>query len=282
MSRTFASGVVWAAVIGACVVLHGQSQANQKPLSFEIASIKPTQTQGTSLLMLYPGRLSVTNMRLGGLIIRAYRLQSDQLVGNGPEWTDSQAFDIEARAASNVPSGELMLMLRTLLADRFKLALRHETRELPIYVLSMSRADGQLGPKLKRSSGSDCFRPPVPGEEPKALADSAAPSCGLFSPQGHWIGRATTIDVFASALSMQSLHRVVVNQTHLTGTFDLELQWADLAFLFSPQANPNDPPLSDGPSLFTAIQEQLGLKLESTKGPVDVLVIDRVERPAPD
>jgi uncharacterized protein (TIGR03435 family) len=282
MSRTFASVVVWTAVIGASAVLLGQSQSNQKLPSFEVASIKPTQTQGTSLLMLSPGRLSATNMRLGGLIIRAYRLQSDQFADNGPEWTASQAFDIEARASSNVPSDQLMLMLRTLLVDRFNLALHHETRELPIYVLSMARADGQLGSKLKRSSGSDCVRPPMPGEERTALSDSAAPSCGLFSPPGHWIGRATTIDAFASALSIQGLHRVVVNQTHLTGTFDLELQWAELAFLFPPQANPNDPPLSDGPSLFTAIQEQLGLKLESTTGPVDVLVIDHVNRPLPD
>ena len=175
-----------------------------------------------------------------------------------------------------------MLMLRTLLADRFKLTLRHETKELPIYVLTTARPDGQLGPKLTRSSGPNCVRPPIPGEAPKAASDPAAPMCGLFSPLGHWIGRATTLEALASVLSMQSVHRVVVNQTGLTGTFDLDLQWADLAFLFSPQANPNDPPLVDGPSLFTALEEQLGLKLESTKGPVDVLVIDHVEKPTED
>jgi uncharacterized protein (TIGR03435 family) len=263
-------------------LLLGQSQFEQKPLAFEVASIKPTKTHGTSTLLLYPGRLSVTNMRLGGLILRSYRLQSDQLAVGWPDWIDSEAFDIEARAAGNVSSEQLMLMLRTLLADRFKLTLRHETKELPIYRLTMVR-DGQLGQKLKRSSGSDCVPPPVPGAPPDASTpNSVAPQCGLFSPLGHWIGRATTIDTLASVLSMQSLHRVVANQTHLTGTFDFDLEWADLAFLFSPQANANDPPLADGPSLFTALQEQLGLKLESSKAPVDVLVIDHVERPTPD
>jgi uncharacterized protein (TIGR03435 family) len=264
------------------VALIGQAQSEQKPLAFEVASIKPTKTQGTSLFLLYPGRLSATNTPLGGLILRAYRLQPDQLVG-GPRWINSEAFDIEARAADNVPSDQLMLMLRTLLAERFQLTLRHDTKELPIYSLTLARADGQLGPKLTRSSRSDCIRPPLPSEVPKdAPSNPAAPRCGLFSPFGHWIGRATTIETLAAQLSAQSLHRVVVNRTHLTGTFDLDLQRADLAFLFSPQANPNDPPLSEGPSLFTALQEQLGLKLESTKGSVGVLVIDHVERPTSD
>jgi uncharacterized protein (TIGR03435 family) len=265
----------------AAVALFSAPLRGQDP-QFEVASIKPTKTQDTSLLIFYPRRLSVTNSRLPGLIRGAYRLQDDQLVG-GPSWINSDAFDIEARATCNVSSEQLMLMLRTLLAERFHLRLRHETKELPIYVLTMSRVDAQLGPKLKRSSGSGCVRPPLPGEAPKATpSDPAAPTCGLYSPLGHWIGRATTIDTLAAQLSMQSLHRVVINRTELTGTFDLDLQWADLAFLFAPQASPNDPPLVDGPSLFTALEEQLGLKLESTKGPVDVLVIDHVEHPTLD
>jgi uncharacterized protein (TIGR03435 family) len=281
--RFLMAGVLLLASGFATPRLHGQAaQTDQKAPAFEVASIKPTKTQGTSLLMLYRGRLSATNMRLGGLIMRAYRLQAEQLAGGGPSWVNSEAFDIDARATGNVSSEQLMLMLRTLLAERFKLRLRPETKELPIYVLTMSRGDTQLGPKLKRSSGSGCVHPLLPGEAPKAPSDPAAPTCGLYSPLGHWIGRATTIDSLAAQLSMQSLHRAVVNRTGLTGTFDLDLQWADLAFLFSPQASPSDPPLTDGPSLFTALQEQLGLTLESTKGPVDVLVIDHVEKPTPD
>jgi uncharacterized protein (TIGR03435 family) len=273
--------VVLVALTSAIVVAQTPADSS-KPLAFEVASIKLTKTQGTSLFLLYPSRLSVTNTRLPGLIMRAYRLQPDQLAG-GPSWINSDGFDVEARAAENVSSDQLMSMLRTLLTERFQLALRHDTKELPVYTLSLARADGRLGPKLTRSSSSDCVHPPLPGEAPKdAPSNPATPSCGLFSPLGHWIGRATAIDALAAQLSAQSVHRVVVNNTHLTGTFDLDLQWADLAFLFSPQANPSDRPLTDGPSLFTALEEQLGLKLESTKAPVDVLVIDHVERPTPD
>ncbi|HUK34987.1 MAG TPA: TIGR03435 family protein [Vicinamibacterales bacterium] len=268
--------------VGLVVAIGHAQSSDQEPVAFEVASIKPTKTQGTSLLLLYPGRLSITNTRVAGLIMRAYRLQAEQLAG-GPSWINSEAFDIEARAPGNVSSDQLMLMLRTLLTDRFQLTLRHETRELPVYTLTMARANGQLGPKLTRSAESNCARPPRPGEVQKdAPSDPTAPRCGLFSPLGHWTGRGTTIDALAAQLSAQSLHRVVVNDTHLTGTFDLDLQWADLAFLFSPQANRNDPPLTDGPSLVTALQEQLGLKLESAKAPVDVLVIDHIERPTPD
>jgi uncharacterized protein (TIGR03435 family) len=96
---------------------------------------------------------------------------------------------------------------------------------------------------------------------------------------GHWIGRGTTIDSLGSALSRVT-SRIVVNRTGLTGTFNLDLQWTDLTVLLSPTGSPADPPPpGDGPSFFTALQEQLGLKLESTKGPVDVLVIDHAEKP---
>jgi uncharacterized protein (TIGR03435 family) len=257
------------------------AQAPDNP-AFEIASVKPTKTQGTSLLMFYPGgRLTATNVGLGFLISRAYGLQANQLEG-GPSWIHSESFDIEAKAAGNVSSQQLVLMLRTLLTERFKLTLQRETRELPIYALVMAKAGGEPGPQLRPSSGSDCVRPQLPGNAPSALADSAGPPCGLYSPMGHWIGRGTTIDSLGSALSRVT-SRIVVNRTGLTGTFNLDLQWTDLTVLLSSTGSPADPPPpGDGPSFFTALQEQLGLKLESTKGPVDVLVIDHVEHPTED
>ncbi len=171
-------------------------------------------------------------------------------------------------------------MLRSLLAERFKLTLRHETRELPIYALVMAKTGGTPGPHLTTSVEGNCVR--TPRSDPPGNHVNTHPACGLFTPTGHWMGRNTTIDSLSSSLS-RFTSRVVVNRTGLTGHFDLDLQWTDLSMLLSPNGNATDPPpLADGPSFPTALQEQLGLKLESTKGPVDVLVIDHVERPTED
>ena len=111
--------------------------------------------------------------------------------------------------------------------------------------------------------------------------DRTHPLCGvLYSPVGYWTGRRVPVDTLANALS-RVVSRTVVNQTGLTGTFDLDLRWTDLSMLLSPAANPGDPlPQADGPSLFTALQEQLGLRLESTRGPVEVIVVDHADRPS--
>jgi uncharacterized protein (TIGR03435 family) len=286
-ARPSSSAALTAAMVLLLIVVAGSRNylPAQTPASptFEAASVKPTKTQGTSLLLFYPGgRLTATNVGLGGLIKWAYRLQANQLVG-GPSWIQSESYDIEAKAAGNVANQQLLLMLQTLLTERFKLTLRHETRELPMYALVMAKAGGEPGPQLRPSSGSDCVRrPPLPGTAPSAPSDSAGSPCGLYSPMGHWIGRGTTIDSLGSQLSRVT-SRVVVNRTGLTGTFNLDLQWTDLTVLLSPPGSPADPPPpGDGPSFFTALQEQLGLKLESTNGPVDVLVIDHAEHPTAD
>jgi uncharacterized protein (TIGR03435 family) len=264
-------------------VVHQSAAADAKPPAFEVASVKPTKTQNLSMFTVYPGgRFRATNFGLGGLIKRAYRLQDDQLIG-GPSWVQSEGFDIEAKGEGDSSAEQLFLMLQTLLTERFKLTLRHETRELPTYTLLMARNGGKAGPQLTASSGADCVSPPRPGSAPDTVSASTGPACGLYSPSGHWTGRNTTIDSLASSLS-RVVHRVVRNRTELAGTFDLDLQWTDLTVLLQPGGSLTDaPPPPDNPtSIFTALQEQLGLKLESTKGPVDVLVIDHVEHPTPD
>jgi uncharacterized protein (TIGR03435 family) len=247
---------------------------------FEVASVKPTKVSGSAYYFFHPGgRFTATNFPLKGLITRAYRLQGNQVEG-GPSWVSSDGFDIEAKAEGNPPPEQVLLMVRALLAERFKLKLRTETRQLPIYALELARSDGKLGSGLRPASPADCVSVP-PSGGPPPLFDRNHPPCGaLYSPIGHWTGRGVSIEALTSDLS-RVVSRVVRNRTGLTGTFDLDLQWTDLTMLLQPGGSvPDAPPPADNPtSIYTALQEQLGLKLDSQKGPVDVLVIDRAEKP---
>ena len=201
-----------------------------------------------------------------------------QLV-NAPDWIETARFDIEAKAdreysaREDAPAPELLAMLRNLLADRFKLVVHRELREMPAYALVNAKTDGTLGPQMRRSE-IDCE-----AEAARAFAakrGGAPPGqkpivrCRISTNAGRIVGTGTTITELMRRLSAP-LGRPVVDRTGLSGSFDLELQW-------SPDQTADTP----GPSLFTAIQEQLGLKLESQRAPVEVLVIDRLERPTPD
>lgn len=271
--------------------LHAQSPAaGAPPLAFDVASVKPnksvdTRRRGT----LQPGRFSQTNVTLQQLIQMAY---PEQIVG-GPSWVGVDRFDVDAKGDFELsgflpgPDGSpprAYVMLRTLLADRFKLKVRNETRTLPVYALQTARSDGKLGPQLRRAD-VDCAalmaaiaksgQMPVPSEPGKA------PTCGGNGAPGRIIFNGVSMLRLTGVLS-QFVNRPVVDRTNLTGDFVLELQWAP------EQPQPPDAGRSDTsqlpgdlPSIFTAPQEQLGLKLESTRGPVEVLVIDSVEQPAP-
>ena len=154
-------------------------------------------------------------------------------------------------------------MLQSLLADRFKLATHHETREFSIYALKIDRTDGQLGPTIRRPD-ADCFigrGAPPPQPQP---GDSRPVVCGFTESNGDLSARG--VDMAALAIELtEYTDRAVVDQTGLKGNFSLSLKWA-------PDGAAAD---SNLPSIFTAVREQLGLRLESTKGPVDVLVIDQ-------
>ena len=164
-------------------------------------------------------------------------------------------------------------MLRTLLADRFKLALHHETRELPGYALVIARSDRKLGPQLRSSDTADCLA--AAKAKPPAGSNAPLPCGGGFSRSGHLAGRAAAFPAFVLGLS-NSADRIVFDRSGLSGGFDWDLQWTPDPFPGVEQPNAAD----SGTSLFTALQEQLGLKLESTRGPVEVLVIDHVGRPS--
>jgi uncharacterized protein (TIGR03435 family) len=284
-----AVGIV--AVVGGIAGVRAVQQALGSPV-FTVASIRANPSGGPTMSRIQPGgRYTATNTDLSALIRNAYRLQRFQLVG-GPSWLGTEHFDIVAKADGDLFSSDMVssaprpleLALRALLADRFQLVAHQETRPLPIYALVLSRADGRLGPKLTRST-SDCAaqvaatRAGAPPPPPPARGQ--APPCGAAMGRGRLLGDSLPLSILGSLLS-PSLDRMIVDWTGLTGTFNLDLTWqSDQPLPGSPGADAvaADP---DAPSIFTAVQEQLGLKLEATTGPVDVLVIDHVEHPSED
>jgi uncharacterized protein (TIGR03435 family) len=228
------------------------------------------------------GRVVAENVPLRALIQAAYQLRAFQVLG-GPSWLDTDRFDIAAKAAGNPNPNEMLPMLRTLLAARFKLAVHTETREQPIDALTLSRSDGQLGSRL-RASDANCAAA-APNALPTRPDPHRPPACGDFRMStGRLIATGMSMEGLALRLS-ERLNRPVQDRTALRGVFDLDIEFSadQLQQPGPPGANANPGPAdSSAPSIFTALQEQLGLKLESSRGPVDVVVIDSVERPTPD
>ena len=250
--------------------------------SFEVASVKPNKSgETTSFLTPRPGgNFAVGNMTLRGLIMFAYGIQGFQLVGV-PDWVATERFDITAKAAADVPPTPIgrtspeALMLRSLLEDRFRLSAHRETRDLPIYALVLARADGRLGPQLRQTTSDYCARLlAAAGKAGDTPIPAGCPVCGM-RPGGtgnEITAGAIPMNEFARFLNV-NVGRTVVDRTGLTGVWDFDLKWSP------PNAPTPDP---DRPSIFTALQEQLGLRLDATTGPVEVLVIDRLERLVPE
>jgi uncharacterized protein (TIGR03435 family) len=283
--RVAASSGVFRAVAVACavggIVSLPSAQAPQSP-AFEVASVKPNKSGPFDLqrLVIQPGdRVTATNVPLLIIIQAAYRLDRAQILG-GPSWLNSERFDITAKADAPASAEQLHAMLRTLLADRFKLAVHIETKNAPIYALVVARRDGKLGPNL-RVAEADCatLRAAAEGRQPPGPNNSL---CGFVSLLNRTAMRGVPMDQLAGLLSRATNGVKVVNKTGLTGFFDFEISWTPDAFrgAFDRARFPSVDP--DGPSIFTAVQEQLGLKLESQKGEGEVLVIDRVEHPTED
>jgi uncharacterized protein (TIGR03435 family) len=270
---------------------------------FEVASIKPNKAGDNRVMLgVQPGgRFTATNVPLRLLIRNAYQLQDFQIVG-GPSWMTSDRFDIVAKAESDgigdpfqsERTGEPsrgQLMLRALLKERFKLEAHFEDRDMPIYALVPARADGKLGPQLKTSeTDCDAIRAAGRGRGPGAPPPPGGPGdpgtpmrCGIRVGPGNMAVGGSSMAQVANSLAMFA-GRIVVDKTSLSGNYDFTLTWTPEQVAQRPPGAPeplfNGVPIDpNGPSLFTAVQEQLGLKLESQRGPVKVLVIDRVEHP---
>jgi uncharacterized protein (TIGR03435 family) len=264
------------------------------PLYFEVASVKPNNSgERNQFIRRQPGgRMTATNMPLRALITFAYQVTPLTLVG-GPGWTNDEHYDIVAKIEGDpppVPPGagpdHMQLALRTLLADRFKLKVHRETREMDAYALVMAKSGGGPGPALKPTV-QDCSPEAVramagrAGGGPPPMPPSGVPfMCGVrMSPGLMQIG-GMPISMITGALGGMT-GRSVVDRTGLSGAWDFSMTYAPDPGRGAP---PPDAPAADSnaPSLFTALQEQLGLKLESTKAPIEVVVIDSVERAVPD
>jgi uncharacterized protein (TIGR03435 family) len=226
------------------------------PVSFEVASVKrapPHEGRGfNSSMKLDPGRLTCTNVSLKKLIINVYEVKDYQI--SGPDWIDSELFDIAATMPRDTTGDEVLRMVKTLLAERFHLAMHHESRELPVYGLVV----GKNGSKLKEVEFGHGNTSTRPGK----LTAQKVPLANL-----------------ANILSRQ-LDRPVIDMTGLQGFYDFELEWTPEESAAMPKAGEGGAAVDSavGPSLVVALQQQLGLKLETRKAPVDILVIDHADR----
>jgi uncharacterized protein (TIGR03435 family) len=252
-----------------------------------VASIKPNVSGDlrVSIQSAPDGRFTAINAPLRALIRDAYQLQDFELSG-GPKWIDAERVDIIAKAEGEPTSARMRLMLKNLLIDRFKLQLHTESRELPFYALVLARRDGKIGPDLRRSDG-DCGQSgPLQdtlGITPRSGPPDADATCGFFGPGpgGSAKFRGVTIAALARFLA-PPVRRPVFDRTGLTGYFDVDLE---TTAEFGPPPPP--PGVADRidrgslPSIFTVLQERLGLKLDAQRGPVNVFVIDRLEHLSP-
>jgi uncharacterized protein (TIGR03435 family) len=239
----------------ACVLMGASAATAGWGQVFEVSSVRVNKSGARSGTMEFsPGhdRFRMTNMPLGALILVAYDITVRQLAG--AEWLGSERYDIAAKAERAVTREEMLEMLRRLLAERFRLAVRREPREVAVYALTVAKS----GPKLKPSS-----TPEEDGRTPLVPAHAG----GTEATTGRLIFKSESMREFAWALSRSSAtgDRVIVDQTALTGAYDFELTFVREG--------------GDGPTIFEALPQQLGLKLESKRATVDFLVIEHVERP---
>jgi uncharacterized protein (TIGR03435 family) len=245
--------------------------------SFEVVSVKPSDPGGrNSFVNITPGGgFRATNITLKFLVHVAYHLQDFQISG-GPAWITSDRYDIEAKSSGgpqvdirkmNEPQRDeyvkqIQLKLQNLLADRFHMAIHRETREAPVYELVLAKG----GPKLT-----------------PAAADEGKGPRGMRMRPGQFEGMGATVQMLAETLS-DAMSRKVIDKTGITGSYNFKLEWTPEPGQMAPPpgtGNEAVPPADpSGPSIFTAVQEQLGLKLESAKGPIEVVVIDAVEKPS--
>jgi uncharacterized protein (TIGR03435 family) len=260
--------------------------------AFEVASIKVNHsTDGRFFIRLAPGRYSTTGATAKMLITFAYDAKDAQVSG-GPSWVNTERFDIDAKEEDSVAqqlqkmpqeqAGEqVRLMVQSLLAERFGLVVSRPMKEIPIYALVVAKGGAKLKPSMTPPPGD------APGENrpmqqppPNAKPSDLPPGAAMMGP-GHLTANGISISGVITGLSRQPelSDRVIMDQTGLTGKYDVSLQWTPENPVTG--MNPNEPASDPNtPSLFTALEEQLGLHVESTKGPVEMLVIDQIAEPS--
>jgi len=242
--------------------------------TFEVASVKPNKSGQAAVTVEFQAtRVRLLNMQLRPIIQLAYGINAVARLAGIPDWANTERFDIEGTAASIATRDVARTMLQALLAERFKLDAHMEKRQLPSYTLVQTRRDGTFGPAMKVSTVT-CTAPGAPPP-----ADGSAVPCGPRPrTPGHLIFVATPMAQFANTLSVM-LGRTIVDKTGLTERYDIELMFAPPTP--PPGVSPTLVPTAtdNGPSVFTALQEQAGLKLDPSTEMVDVLVVTHLERP---
>ena len=261
--KSFLCAVIVASAAGQA--LASAQVDSPKALKFDVASVR-RNTSGESKAGMgrAPAGIAFINVTLQRLLQSAFALRDFQVVG-GPSWLSTDKFDVIAKAAagSTPTRADINQMFQQLLIERFKLVHRLETRAMPIYALTMVKP-GVLGERLRRNS-IDCASPDTPvavRRDPK--------QCGLRFGYSTIDSQGRTLEYLTESLTSHT-GRLIVDRTGLTGAFDFSIQWN--------RAGTSDSP---DPSLFAALQEQLGLTLESTTGPVEILTIQKAEHPTPD
>lgn len=272
---------------------HGHGQSPDTRAAFEVASVKPAphgcRSFESSDSMSQCGSLALYIQIAYNLsAFGPHRRPGRRLeISGGPEWIKSDLYQVNAKAAADTPSDQKHgPMLQMLLEERFKLKIRRETREVPVYILTIAKR----GLKLKALKEGSCTQPdlnhppadPLPGEkEPNYCGNwTALPKANMAGGQDITMdSRGESMADFADDLSNMGFDRVVIDKTGLTGIYNIHLEYARDN---PPGGRENRPSSTDvpSPSIFTAVQEQLGLKLSAGRGPVEVLAIDHVERPA--
>jgi uncharacterized protein (TIGR03435 family) len=293
--RHFVCVTVWLAVAGlagqkataqagaaadATKAAQGQSAAAQ-PVAFDVVSIKPYPKDNLMIsVRTTPDGVEVHGMPMHMMLREALGVTNGQLIGE-PDWVNTQRYDLEAKVASDdaprlkeISSDDRWAMLLPVLEDRCKLKFHHETREMTVYLLVIAKGGPKMPPAQTQASAPPM---PAPGGGPPAPPPLPA---GFRPGEIFFMARTGTVSSLARMLS-RTLGNPVIDKTGLTGKYDCSLHFAPdenvRANMPAPPGGP--PPESDGPSIFSALQEQLGLKLEAQKQPVDVIVIDHMEQP---
>jgi uncharacterized protein (TIGR03435 family) len=254
--------------------LHGQAPASdRKPVAFEVASVKANNSGTTAMRIIWPrGRFEAINVTPRQFVEAAYKVEPFRVEG-GPSWLAASRFNIEARVSADAVIDQsrglpeaIRLMMQRLLSERFGLVAHWERKPQTVYTLVLAKPNRSIGPNLRRSQ-ADCAALFAARRQGSPLPPPSV--CGVQRGPGKLIVGGYVMAQLADTLA-SLLQRGVVDRTGLDGVYDIDLTWAA------------DETSESAPSLFTAVQEQLGLKLESTKAPVDVLVIDRAEKPTPE
>lgn len=255
-------------VIAALIMTSALLAAQQTP-TFEVASVKPAPPPSDHMMRVRmggdPGRIDYANVSLLNLITRAYDVKDYQV--SGPGWLNSERYDVTATMPKDTPKEIVQLMMQNLLSERFHLKLHREKKDLPAYALVVAKG----GPKMKQA------------ETPAAAAPAKR---GIWMGMGKLQASSVDLGMFANLLS-NLVGRPVLDMTEMKGNYDCTLEFTPDASLSMPmmkmagahaEGGEGAPPESAGPSIFTALQEQLGLKLEARKAPLDILVIDQAEK----